>query len=176
MIRSTRKILGSLVTEQTLDDESLQTPMCEAESIINSRPLTAVSDDPKDLEPLTPNHLLLLRQEASLPPGVFERNQLYWRRRWLQVQYLANVFRYRWKREYLPLLQERQKWLHPRRNLSVGETVIIVDEQSPRHLWPIGRVSEVYHGSSGFVRRVKVITKKSTLERPVGKLCLLEQV
>ena len=176
MIRSTRKILGSLAKEQTLDDESLQTLMCEAESIINGRPLTAISDDPKDLEPLTPNHLLLLRQEASLPPGVFERSQLYSRRRWLQVQYLANVFWYRWKREYLPLLQERQKWLRPRRNFSVGDTVIIADEQSPRNLWPIGRVSEVYPDSSGFVRRVKVITKKSTLERPVSKLCLLEQV
>lgn len=53
MIRSTRKILGSLVKEQTLDDENLQTLMCEAESIINGRPLTTISDDPKDLEPLT---------------------------------------------------------------------------------------------------------------------------
>ena len=128
-IRSTRKILGSLVKEQTIDDESLQTLMCEAESIINGRPLTAIPDDPKDLEPSTPNHLLLLHQEASLPPGVFERSQLYSRRRWLQVQYLANVFWYRWKREYLPLLQERQKWLRPRRNFSVGDTVIIADEQ-----------------------------------------------
>ena len=85
MIRSTRKILGSLVKEQTLDDESLQTLMCEAESIINGIPLTAISDDPKDLEPLTANHLLLLRQEASLPPGLFEKSQLYSKRRWLQV-------------------------------------------------------------------------------------------
>ena len=108
-----------------LDNESLQTVMCEAESIINGRPLTAISDDPKDLEPLTPNHLLLLRQEASLPPGVFERSQLYSRRRWLQVQYLANVFWYRWKREYLPLLQERQKWLCPRRNFS-SETPLLL--------------------------------------------------
>ena len=150
--------------------------MYEAESIINSRPLTAVSDDLKDLEPLTPNHLLLLRQEASLPPGVFARNHLYSRRRWLQVQYLANVFWYRWKREYLLLLQECQKWLCPRGNLSVGDTVIFVDVQSPRNLWPIGRVSEVYPNSSGFVRRIKVITKKSMLERPVSKPCLLEQV
>jgi len=43
------KILASLVKEQTLDDESLQTLMCEAENIINGRPLTAISDDPKDL-------------------------------------------------------------------------------------------------------------------------------
>ena len=43
-------------------------------SIINGRSLTKVFDDPDDLEPLTPNHLLLLRQNESLPPGLFEKN------------------------------------------------------------------------------------------------------
>ena len=47
LIRSTRKIIGGLVKEQNLDDESLQTLMCEAESIINGRPLTTVSNDPR---------------------------------------------------------------------------------------------------------------------------------
>jgi len=55
--------------------------------------------DPKDLEPLTPDHLLLLRQEASLPPGVVEGSHLYSRRRRLRVQYVVNVFWYTWKRE-----------------------------------------------------------------------------
>ena len=78
--------------EQNLDDESLQTLMCEAESIINGRPLTTVSNDPRDLEPLTPNHLLLLRQDTPLPPGILEKNDTLSRRRWRQVQYLADVF------------------------------------------------------------------------------------
>ena len=68
------------------------------------------------------------------------------------------------------------KVVMPKKKFLVGDTVIIADEQSPRNLWPIGRVSEVYPDSSGFVRCVEVITKKSTLERPVSKLCLLEQV
>ena len=80
--RSTRKIIGGLVKEQNLDDESLQTLMCEAESIINGRPLTTVSNDPRDLEPLTPNHLLLLRQDTPLPPGIFEKSDTLSRRRW----------------------------------------------------------------------------------------------
>ena len=104
LIRSTRKIIGGLVKEQNLDDESLQTLMCEAESIINGRPLTTVSNDPRDLEPLTPNHLLLLRQDTPLPPGILEKNDTLSRRRWRQVQYLADVFWKRWKKEYLPLL------------------------------------------------------------------------
>ena len=89
------------------------------------RPLTKVSDDPNDLGPVTSKHLLLLRQNKSLPPGLFEKNDIYSRRRWRQVQYLANVFWARWKQEYLPSLQKRQKWFRPRGNFTVGDTVIV---------------------------------------------------
>ena len=81
LIRSTRKVLSGLVIEQTLDDESLQTLMCEAESIINGRPQTKASDDPRDLEHLTPHHLLLLRQDSPLPPGLSVESDSYSRRR-----------------------------------------------------------------------------------------------
>ncbi|KAL7857229.1 hypothetical protein SRHO_G00161280 [Serrasalmus rhombeus] len=39
--------------------------MCEVEEVINSRPLTKSSDDVDDLEPLTPNHLLLLKERQK---------------------------------------------------------------------------------------------------------------
>ncbi|XP_068687804.1 uncharacterized protein [Montipora foliosa] len=65
-IRTIRKILRSLLREQITDDESLLTLMCEVESILNSRPISAVSSDPCDLEALTPNHLLLLKSEPPL--------------------------------------------------------------------------------------------------------------
>lgn len=52
--------------------------MCEVVIIviINGRPITKVSDDAKDLNALTPNHLLLLRAASSVvlreyPPRVF---------------------------------------------------------------------------------------------------------
>ena len=91
-LKSTRKVMGGLVKEQRLDEESLQTLLCEAESIINGRPLTTVSGDPRDLNPLTPNHLLLLSHDTSLPPGLFVKSDMYSRRRWRQVQYFADVF------------------------------------------------------------------------------------
>ena len=81
LIRSTHKILGALTREQVLDDECLQTLVCEAESIINGRPLAKFSDNPNDLEPFMPNHLWLLRQNDSLPPGLFEKNKTYSGRR-----------------------------------------------------------------------------------------------
>jgi hypothetical protein len=63
LIRSMRKILFCLLKEQNvrLNDESLQTLFCEMEAILNGRPITKCSDDPKDLEALTPNSNLLLR-------------------------------------------------------------------------------------------------------------------
>ena len=58
-IRTVRKVLNALMKEQVLNDERLITQFCEVEAIINGRPITKVSDDHKDLEALTPNHLLL---------------------------------------------------------------------------------------------------------------------
>ena len=42
---------------------------------MNNRPLTSVY--PKDLEPLTPNHLLLLKGQPVMPPGIFVREDMY---------------------------------------------------------------------------------------------------
>ena len=66
--------------------------MAEAMNILNSRSLTRNSDSAYDLEPLTPNHLLHLRPSASLPPGIFEKDDLYGKRAWRQAQYQANVY------------------------------------------------------------------------------------
>lgn len=121
------------VREQVTDDESLVTLMCEVESIMNSRPITTVSSDLYDLEPLTPNHTLLLKSEITLPPGLFKKEDSLSCRRWNQVQYLADVFWRRWSREYLPLLQLRKKWVHPQRNLAVGDVVLVATEASHRN-------------------------------------------
>ncbi|XP_075888907.1 leucine-rich repeat and coiled-coil domain-containing protein 1-like [Nelusetta ayraudi] len=89
-IRTVRRILNALLHQQILDDEGLATLLCEVESIINDRPITKASNDPMDLEPLTPNHLLLLKTKPSLPPGVFSADDCYSKRRWRQVQYMAD--------------------------------------------------------------------------------------
>ena len=172
-IRTTRKVLRALLQTQTVDDEGLVTLLCEVESIINGRPITTVSGDPNDPEPLTPNHLLLLRSEPQMPPGLFQKEDSFSRRRWRQVQYLADIFWKRWSKEYLPLLQSRQKWTTIRKNLAVGDIVLVSAENSPRNSWPLGRVVEVFADKKGLVRRTRVKVKGAVLERPIDKLCLL---
>ena len=174
-IRTAQKILMVLLKQQVVDDECLSTVMCEVEAIMNSRPLTKVSDDPKDLAALTPNHLLLLRPGPSLPPGTFSGSDMYCRRRWRQVQYLSNVFWRRWIKEYLPELQQRQKWIKPQRNFAIGDIVLMVDYNSPRSSWPLGRIIEVFpNPKDGYVRKVLLKTKTNSLERPITKIVLLE--
>ena len=174
MIRSVRKILYSLLQDQPrkLDDEALQTLFCEIESILNSRPITTVSNDVSDLEALTPNHLLLLQPGEHLPCGVFDKNDNCARRRWRQIQYLSDIFWKRWIKEYLPLMQERQKWVSAQRNVSVGDIVFVVDS-GIRKSYTLGRVLEVFPDKKGLVRIVKVKTKTTTLKRPVDKLCVI---
>ena len=142
-IRAVRKVLKALVKKQILDDESLSTLLCEVESIINSRPLTTVSSDSKHLEPLTPNSLLLLPGDPSLPPDSFNKEDLCTRKRWRQIQYLVELFWKRWFREYLPRLQEHQKWNYKRRNFAIDDVVLMVVQSMPRNMWPIGRIIKV---------------------------------
>ncbi|XP_070550706.1 uncharacterized protein [Ptychodera flava] len=173
-IRTVRKILYGLLREQKgcMDDEGLQTLMCEVEAVINSRPLTRVSNDTTDPHPLTPNDLLLLRSGQEPPPGVFQKEDNFARKRWRQVQHLANVFWRRWSREYLTCLQERQKWMDPEQNIERNDIVLVVDNL-PRNQWQMGRVVDVLTDERGLVRIAKVKTRTSILERPITKLCVI---
>lgn len=90
LIRSVRKALDSILRTQNLDEKGLHTMLCEVEAIINSRPITKASTDPNDFEALTPSHLLLLK--SPLPSRVFQKEDMYVRRHWRQVQYMSNLF------------------------------------------------------------------------------------
>lgn len=111
-IRTIRGILKSILDEsdKQLDISSLRTFLYEVMAVINSRPLTTDQlCDPSSPEPLTPNHILTMKSTIiSPPPGRFVKEDLYLRKRWRRVQFLANTFWTRWKREYL-LNLSRQK-------------------------------------------------------------------
>jgi len=141
--------------------------MNEVEGILNGRPLTPVKSDPKDLDSLTPNHLLLLRANPNLSPGVFNKEEMYRKRRWRQVQNMANIFWRRWLKEYLPNLQERVEWIKPRLCLATGDLVLIADDNIHQGKWPLGRVTEVFMGKDGNARSAKVKTASTILTRPI---------
>ena len=172
-IRTFRKIWRSMPLQQRVDDESLQTLFCEVESIMNDRPLTYVSTSDGEVEPLTPGHLLLLRGSPGPVPGDFREADSLSRRRWRQVQYLAQQFWARWKREYLLSLQTRQKWTRETRDLVPGDVVLLVDENLQRGHWQMGRIREVFPSRDGRVRSARVKTSTSEYLRPIHKMVLI---
>ena len=113
-----------------LDNDLFRTFMTEVENIVNSRPISidqlCESDAP---EPLTPNHILTMKPKIVLPPpGEFQMPDVYARKRWRRVQFLANEFWLRWRQEFLQTLQSRHKWIRPSRNLETGDIVISKEE------------------------------------------------
>ena len=141
LIRTVRSVLSVLLQEHgsQLDDEALRTLMTEAENVINSRPLTVENlSDHESPEPLTPNHLLTSKTEVVLPPpGCFERLDLYSRKRWRRVQFLANQFWIRWRSEYSSQFQKRRRWKTPQRDSRVGDIILLQDDDLPRNQWPL---------------------------------------
>lgn len=174
LIRSIRRILHSMIGERLLNDESLRTFLTEVEKIMNDRPITRVSNDARDLEALTPSHILLLRRNAALAPEELNETDKY-KARWKHVHLLANEFWQRWTKEYLPTLQERQKWLNQKPNFRVGDLVLLADKNTPRGEWPKALVEETFPDADGVVRRVVVKTANGVYQRDVRKICLLEE-
>lgn len=66
-----------VLNEQRLDDDSLVTFVYKAEAILNGRPQTEVSDDPRDRKALTNNLFLFQRSGPTLSPGVFSKGDCY---------------------------------------------------------------------------------------------------
>ena len=130
LIWSIRRILHSMVEERFVDEKTLRTFLIEREKILNDRPITPVSNDPKDVKALTLNHILLLRRNPSLSLDVLDESDRY-SARWKHVHLLANEFRQRWTKEYLPTLQERQEWLEHKSDFKVGDLVLLAQEFVP---------------------------------------------
>ena len=65
-MQTTKKPLKSVVGDGILNDLELRTLLAEVESIVNNRPITAVSDGPADFTALTPNRFVLQRATQLL--------------------------------------------------------------------------------------------------------------
>ena len=101
MVRSCKKAILAIVPNRTLTHDILSTTMCLVEQILNSRPLTSVSDDPEDLEALTPNHFILGGASPATPFIPNSQRYTDLRRVFRVSQAYADMIWGRWNREYL---------------------------------------------------------------------------
>ena len=151
-------------------------------SICNETPMSEVSSSPNDPSPITPAALLTLKESSDHPNlEEYSSNDLlsYGTKRWRRVQYLAQEFWSRWRRDYMSELTRRHKWKLRKSCITVGD-VVLIREKSKRSCWPVARVVEVKRSSDGLVRSVtlnlpplKGSKKKRVTERAIHNLVLL---
>ena len=102
--------MKAVVNDRLLHEEALHALLLEIESIVNSRPLTSVSENTDDLEPLTPNHILIGQSSPNTNFANITENNVSSRTKWKSVQAVANIYWKRWVKKYLPLLKLQNKW------------------------------------------------------------------
>ena len=94
LIRSLKDSFYAIIGSQILTDDIFNTVLCEVEHFMKARPITTVSASPGDVEVLTPNHFLLGRAHASMPPLQTQQPSTL-SRQWKFPQQLATHI---WKR------------------------------------------------------------------------------
>ena len=140
---------------------------------INSRPLglsnvSHCSQQNDFLNVVTPNQLLLGRSGESCPPLDYEEEDGRYTRRLAYVSSVYNSWWKQWIRQVLPTLVPIRRWRKARKNLSVGDIVLIEYPNPLAEDYRVGRVTGVKKGQSGLVRTVTVgYRKKNVREDPI---------
>ncbi|XP_075155668.1 uncharacterized protein LOC142229018 [Haematobia irritans] len=151
--------------------EEFVTLLVRIEAVLNSRPLSPITDDSSELLALTPGHFLRGAPLVAFPEVTSDNLSLT--DRWERLKVQQHQFARRWKDEYLKELQKRYKWHTPKANLSIGQLVVVKDDQLPPCEWRLGRITKTHQSNDGLVRIVDILTTKGTITRDITKLCPL---
>ena len=173
-----RRILDPMLANiHNLTHDVLVTFMHEVSAIINARPIVPVSTDPSCPDVLSPSALLNMKLQCDQVPIADLSIQNLYKDQWRRVQYLAEQFWLRWRKEFLQQLQTRSKWHFDQNPIGVDDIVLLKDHELARNSWPMGRVSKVFPSSDGKIRKVEICVfrggKQTFLIRPVVELVLL---
>ncbi|XP_037295306.1 uncharacterized protein LOC119189510 [Manduca sexta] len=166
------KVLGNC----NLTYEELNTVLVQIEAVLNSRPLTAISSDPNDLQPLSSGHFLIGRPLTAIPASNFKNSCTSYLNRFQRIEQLRQHFWTRWSKEYISELQERVKWRLNHSSLKVDSLVILKEEHLPPLKWKLGRVVAVYPGSDGITKVADIKTLSGVVRRSCSKICPLPDV
>lgn len=169
-IKSAKSHLKRLVGDAHLTFEELYTVLTQIEAILNSRPLCGLSNDPNDVEALTPGHFLIGTSLTAFPDKDVTDLPLNRLTRWQHMAQIQQGFWKRWRVDYLNQLQTRAKWSKTQSNLNINDLVLIGEDNVPPLQWPLARVAEVFPGRDGRVRAVKLKTKDGLFVRNITKL------
>lgn len=171
-VKSLKFHLRRIVGMASLNYEEMSTILVQVEAALNSRPLQALTEDPNDLEALTPAHILIGEPLKSFLEPI-EDSDADLTTRYRRLRALFQHFWNRWQNEVLQDRQTRYRWKEDGPNLRVGQLVLVTDDKTRPYTWPLARIVATHPGSDGIVRVVSVRTKSDTLRRAANRVCPL---
>ena len=147
--RAIKKTLGRALITLT----ELQTLAVEVEAILNDRPITYVSGDVVDEEPLTPSHLYERRITPLAYPEIEDEvtdptfgDDFDLKQRANKQALILQQFWYRWKHEYLTSLREFRKNTGSNKQSIRNEDVVLVHDETRRTAWKFAIVESLIKG------------------------------
>ncbi|GBN46177.1 hypothetical protein AVEN_237439-1 [Araneus ventricosus] len=149
------------------------TVLCDTEAVINSRPLSHVSERDSELIPLSLNSFLQDFRQIGVP-DLDQADEVILNKRIKYRQQLITDIRKRFRSEYLGLLIQRNEHKKHGREIKLGEVVLIGSDNVKCTDWPLGFVIELLPGKDGFTRLVRLRTSKGELLRAVQRIFPLE--
>ncbi|XP_011699455.1 PREDICTED: uncharacterized protein LOC105456830 [Wasmannia auropunctata] len=154
-VRSMKLHLKHTIRESCLTVSEMTTVLVQIEAILNSRLLTPLSDDPNDLQAITPGHFLIGENLQAYPERDIREvaaNKLS------RLQHIQQIRQHFWS-------QEEQ--VEVKIEFTVGQLVMLKDNKAVPLKWVLARVVEIHPGLDGVVRAVTVRTDKGIYKRSV---------
>lgn len=180
MVRNVKSALKRCLGKALVSKVELESLLFEIENVVNSRPLTQVTDVLENQRPICPNDFLMVKdlspckEEAPMIQGNYGRSPLV--EMYNHKQKLLQKFWEIWASNYIRNLPKVVPHQTERNTIKKGSIVLVEEDGITRLQWPMGRVVEVYPGKDKRVRSVRIKTSKGEIVRPVNRLCHLEGV
>ncbi|CAD5214349.1 unnamed protein product [Bursaphelenchus xylophilus] len=202
IIAELKRAMKNSGTKSKLDIEEFRTLISRSEEVVNSRPLTAQSDDVNDLRAIKPFDFIGVRsdyegdsegdepEEEERDPTYVERENLQetLRKKKNRIEARLEKFKTFWIKHYLQYLAEKNSKKRNngiRRTPIVGELTLVADPTLPRQQWKLGRIQHLNEGRDGIVRTADVLvadnlknypaeTSRKIIKRNITQLYSLE--
>ncbi|XP_071629537.1 uncharacterized protein [Temnothorax longispinosus] len=174
-VKSLKQHMRRVIGSRTLSRAEFVTLLCKIEACLNSRPITALSDDPTDLSALTPGHFLIGRPLVSVPEESVLELDTSRLSRWQHIRLMQEQIWRSWSADYLHSLQQRHKWSESSPDLKIDELVLLKNNLLPLSKWELTRIRQVHPGADGRVRVITVRTANSEFKRPITQICRLPE-
>ena len=156
LIRLVKRGILISVGNNILSYSELLSAFYEIANLLNERPIGIKPGNDLSLGSyLCPNDLILGRNNIRVPHGIFDDSDNIVKR-YQFINQVVSSFWKKWQRDFFPTLIIRQKWHVKRRNVRVGDIVLVQDKDAFKGVWKLAQVAKTVYGSDDMVRNVSL--------------------